>query len=650
MKINHRAARFGLAALIVAALTIGVGTPAQAVSNGVTPLSVLPSQIVSGTAPTTGGPLASSSAVRMAQVYKFLTAPSTVAALKAQSAGTATKTETDLIAAAARNVKIPTGLGGLTKVAGAAGVAYTGYEVGTWIGSNAAGQITTELWGVDANDLVCQAATPGAGQGFLSFFSGQNCAAFNARADQPVNTDVVPASADFAIKACRVDEPSACLQITGTSSHTTSGPGSEWGNGVDASYRIPQVCFQGGGGSWLGRGGFDILLKSGSIQQATSGYPASGAWWAADFGDNAPSCGSALGWPHKNGPVDQIVGLRGSDAKTWETPAPAAPANPDRYISCDVTGTGPSGFISTAGAMFKETDEDWSKSVPACGALPAGSLPTGTKLVLHTVGGADQVLWSHDTPPETVADLGGKYKTCLTTVCQLILEKNGVSCFDGADCTGWFADSQTSSSTNTYTCKYAGQAVALTECTVYKPSWEQAAQVDGKTLADPVTGEAMPNSANPKEQAATPTPSRDSQVMAPTVPESRTQCFAGAISLNPLDWVVVPLKCTFMPRQSVVDATRAKIATATAASPAGQLQAAMGGWAFTAPSGCGGLRMHVDFPIAPFDMVVGQACPGDPLRPVANVVQWGVGATLVVLGVISIRNSIAGVAAYRGGS
>lgn len=629
---NHRRLLAGaLATGLVFALTLGVVEPAAAASP-VTPLSVLPSQIVRGTAPTSGGPLADASAVRMAQLYKFLTSPATVSALKSQAAGTATKTETDLIAAAAKNVKIPTGVGTLVKGAGAAGVAYTGWQVGTFMGAGAAGGITQTLWGVDANSLVCSAAT-GTGQGFLSFFSGQKCADFNAANGLQVNTDAKTGLTMPASCATTGTYKGWCVNLTGRGTflgddtfclQMTAPGGLENGRIYDVAY-----SFQ------YGPKASDATTSSARLQAGSERWICEGKSGALTAAERFTPGGTE---------TLRAVGM-GALGEAPLSPVQNGTGNPSRWLECTTTGSKGS-TVTGRGGSYTETDADWNGAVPKdCGTLPAGELPTGTKIDLVTDGADKRTLLDQPTPAKTVEELGGQFSSCLQTVCQLILEKNGISCFDGADCTGWFADSSTGTSTNAYTCKYAGQAVALTECTVYKPSWEPDALLSGQVLADPVTGQAKPNSTNPGEQAATPTPGTDT--LDPTVSDDRIRCFPNGFTLNPLDWVLAPLKCAFSPRESVVKATQAKVAAAAAATPAGQMQTAVAGWDLDVPDGCSGFIIDVAFLGPPFSLA--SACPGTMLAPIAEWARIFCGLATVVAGFVSIRNSVAGVASFRGG-
>ena len=518
----------------------------------------------------------------MAQVYKFLLSPETVAALKSQSAGTATKTETDLIAAAARNVKIPTGVGTLVKGAGAAGVAYTGWQVGTFMGAGAAGGITQTLWGVDANNLVCSAAT-GTAQGFLSFFAGQKCADFNAAQGLVINAD-------------------AKSGLSMGPSCPTSGAMAGWcgalGAKVDLGAQGATWCMHvtKTGGTPTGYSSVDYAYKWGPADWQYSS--ASGNLRENDSRWECAAKAGAITVAISTSATETLYGFRlGNEGGQAFSPVQNTSGNPSRWLECTTTGSKGT-TVAGRGGSFTETDADWNGAVPKdCGTLPAGEVPTGTKVDLVTDGADKRTLLDQPVPAKTVDEMTGKYQTCLQTVCQLILEKNGVSCFDGADCTGWFADAATGTSTNTYTCKYAGQAVDLGECTVYKPSWEPDAIASGQLLADPVTGTPQKNSPNPTEQAAGPVKGADAGAFGTPVqdPSKARECFpTGWGVLNPLNWVLQPAKCAlewaFVPRASAMDDAFGQMSAGTARTALGGIGGLLAGFGSlsVAQGGCQG--------------------------------------------------------------
>lgn len=647
MSVRFLKALVSAAALVTPFLLVGIaGTdPALAAVSPVTPLSVLPSQVVSGTSAAT---TADASIVRMAQIYKFLTAPTTVAALKAQSAGTATAAQTAEIASAASASRIPLALGGLAKGAGAVGVAYTGYKIGTGIGATQAGKITTALYGVDANELVCEQAGAGSvGQGLLSFFSGQQCADFNATKDQPLNTDVKSGAAKG--KIC--DSAGWCIEMTGvTYNRQVSSGGSVWAGG-DGNYKIPVRCA-------IEDPRFDLehltlILASGATQPANA-QPGQGRWGNAEFEDQNDSCTpstatkfeKAWGWPNQaNGP-DEIVAFKMGDQTA---PITAAPADPDRFISCNITDSN-GGQAIAQGGTFKETDSDWNAAIPECPTLDAGLLPVKTELILHTVGGADQTLWSHDLGQDQ-RDALEKNKDCLTTVCQLILEKDGKSCFDSTDlCTGWYADPHKE---DTYTCRYNGAQVELTECNVYRPSWEPDQVAQGVKYADPVTAEPRPASPNTQEQEAV-SPSAGTGVANQPADQGKN-CFpSGWGVLNPLEWVQKPVQCAFtwafVPKTSAITTAQNTVATNVANSGIGSLTTALAGFGVIGigDGGCSGIPIDFKMYTLEVDSHLLAACHGDPLEAVAASTHTILTAVITSAAILASLRYVAVIFGYSG--
>ena len=659
--LRHTAATLALAVplALVASLVLTVGAPTAAVAAVAppTPIAGLPSQIVGGTKAAT---TADAQAVRMAQVYKFLASPATMDALRAQRAGTATPAQTQQIAqASASSPKTIGGYGGLTKGLGGATSAFSNYSLGTFIGSTIAGEITTKLWGVDANSLVCGVGGGGgAAQTITSFFAGQDCTAFNAAKEQPINTDV---SGDMTSgSACFAD--GACFQIVGTASWMPSTRTSAWNRLADGTYPQditprPALCLKQVSGPAGKLSLLNYHLADGSFSQANYGAYRTTLAPSGENGCGGTDLGHNRSIP-RSAPagftLDQVVGI--SVPQGPVIPVGKGSANPNRYISCDVTWQG--GYRSEPGPMFTEADTDWTGSIPSCPTTPAEFIPLRTTLTLHTVGGADQVLSDMATPQETVDAFSGQYKHCLTTVCTTELEKNGVSCFDGADCQNW--KEQVDQGSSTYTCRYGGVAVALSECNVYAPTWQPEAQRTGLVYADPITGKPAPNSPDPKEQGASPVQGTDRGTFGTPVqdPAGPRQCFpTGWGVFNPLEWVQRPVMCAlewaFVPTPAALTANTAKVDRAVATSGLGTITAnvtQLG--AIPIPgNGCGGipLKFTLGGPQGvKVDTSLLNACPGTTLAPIAAVAHTILVGLITTLSFLSILRYVATIFGFSG--
>lgn len=204
----------------------------------------------------------------------------------------------------------------------------------------------------------------------------------------------------------------------------------------------------------------------------------------------------------------------------------------------------------------------------------------------------------------------------------LVLERviNGTttSCMTWeADCGNWWTETSQGTVTDTYKCTYGGAAVALTECGPYRYTFD--APTSTPTIWDPTT-------ATPQPWPSTPMPQPGSSLGNTTGGGS---CGA-SWSWNPVDWVLNPLKCAFIPSQAKVAAATAQVQAQWATTGPSRMAAAISGLTFNAPgSGCGGIV--IDIPWFGHDLGAHRilnACAGDPLAPVATGVS-------VVLGILA---------------
>lgn len=665
-------ARFAVALAIVAASSVAVvvGTPSTAsAASLVTPVEGLPSSIATGAgyAVTDAGKLGNANVAAMAWIYKLATTPELQAALKSQSAGTATKTETDLIADAATKIKLPVAFGALSKVAGPATVAYTGYQIGGQIGAPIAGKVTMALWGEDANNLVCSVGNPGGvGQSLISFFAHQDCAKFNAAGDQQINTDAIAGlqagtltvnghkwtmdGSSYGTQRGRNIFGGYCIGTDQGSSGYDSGPTViyQMPNGKYASSSVDAIDIPAGypgecGGTPTGSSGAHIFTSEviGLYQRAGLDYPTGDT--AADYVKQfTPKC-----WIASTDGVD--VTDHGCSALSGETDITQGTADPDRSVSCDVTSTDGHTY-STSGGTFRESESDWTQAIPACPSLDAGQLPANTTLTLHTVGGADKTLWTHDLDPEVTKAYTGKFANCLSTVCQTLLEKaDGQSCFDGnqTQCAGWFTDPN---KTDDYKCTYGGVDVGLDECKVYGPSFEPDRSTDTGTYGDPYTGKAAVASPVASESTAA-DPSDDTQIQkSPALDpdDSTAKCFASTFgTFNPLIWVERPVQCAmswaFIPPANTLTSLQTKIAQQAEDTMPGKLASTVGALSLSPPAdGCDGIavpsidvgQMHLS------GIHLLSACPGEALAPVAGVAKVIGGFAFIALGILALTRIV----------
>ncbi len=243
----------------------------------------------------------------------------------------------------------------------------------------------------------------------------------------------------------------------------------------------------------------------------------------------------------------------------------------------------------------------------------------------------------------------------------LVLEKtvNGVtdSCNTwAANCSDWWAQTsngtQTTTSTGTYRCTFGGDTVTLSECGPYRHTFDT--QTETPTITDPATGTEKPWS-------ATPSPGNSLDPGAGLDPGG--QCFADgwASVQNPIDWVLVPVKCAlvwaFVPRTSVMTQTQAAIADAWAPTIVGKLPTVVQSAIVIPDGGTGCSGPVVDIPIHLGDVNIDYH--GYPLsacaEPMATLAGWArlIGAAVLIwftgLGIIRRASAVVNAPGVGGG-
>jgi hypothetical protein len=143
--------------------------------------------------------------------------------------------------------------------------------------------------------------------------------------------------------------------------------------------------------------------------------------------------------------------------------------NPSRRFRCRVTGSDGAVYESLSRAF----DDDGLRSdtvmpVPDCGKKATGIPDT----VMPTRVDVDEVGGPVDLPliNKPIGRPSQDTFTCSIGGCLLDLVHNGISCFTSGDCAGWFADVQKGD--KTYACRFGGASVAMKECAVYRHSFD----------------------------------------------------------------------------------------------------------------------------------------------------------------------------------
>ncbi|MDQ4213303.1 hypothetical protein [Microbacterium capsulatum] len=249
--------------------------------------------------------------------------------------------------------------------------------------------------------------------------------------------------------------------------------------------------------------------------------------------------------------------------------------------------------------------------------------------------------------PQVIRDWQRTYQPGNGTLLKLDLIKQGVgSCLvNPLSCAGWYSDPNKST---LYQCTYGGQVLDLSECYYYSRLFEPNAIATG-------TAYPQPGASNP---ASAPTATTSPQMTLepgtqPGNPEANRNCWAGAISWNPVDWVFVPIKCAlewaFVPRASQVENVKGNISRAWEASSMGQLLASVGsmGAIFSTSSGCSGLPFGFDAFGVSFHGRLFEAC-SEPWAGVAAVVRGILTGVIALGGFLAVIRYGAGVFGFVG--
>jgi hypothetical protein len=280
-------------------------------------------------------------------------------------------------------------------------------------------------------------------------------------------------------------------------------------------------------------------------------------------------------------------------------------ANPQRTPDCKLTWPG-GGTTTASGAKYTEVGGLPLHSIEsACqqafvskpGAGP-GLLPTEIQIgSTNDESGARTELATSPVPDFTESERKGL--TPGTTAGGLVLQKVAgatvSSCMTWSiDCSGWWEETdEGTSTTSPYRCLYNGSAVSLVECGIYRHTFDTQTQTP--TITDPVTGEEVGWSAQP---------STGNSINPGTGPGTAgspaDQCFATgwAAVANPIDWVLVPIKCAlvwaFVPRVAVVEETVTGLGQAAGdVASVDPLIALMG--TLPASNGCDGIPIDITF-------------------------------------------------------
>lgn len=236
----------------------------------------------------------------------------------------------------------------------------------------------------------------------------------------------------------------------------------------------------------------------------------------------------------------------------------------------------------------------------------------------------------------------------------LVLEKivgvDAGSCMTwAADCSEWWEQTDEGTTTGTYRCTFGGEVIPLVECGPYRHTFDE--MTDTPTITNPATGaeegwSSQPNTSNSINPGAGPgtgsTPS--------------DKCFANgwAAVANPLDWVLVPVKCAlvwaFVPRASEVEAAQGRIEAARDETIVGTVGTALAGLgaAFDAGVGCGGLPVHIEgFGVTLVHAQLLASCE-EPAAGIAATVRTVLTIAIIIGGILAMIRYLGALFGFQG--
>ena len=321
-------------------------------------------------------------------------------------------------------------------------------------------------------------------------------------------------------------------------------------------------------------------------------------------------------------------------------------ADPLRTPSCTITwmdGTSTTG----AGTAYRET-AGLPMTAPGMGCKSAWDakpgagrevMPDSIGIDSTTEGGAKTQIATQDVPsfsPEQQKALDPSLGNGRGLVLEKTVDGGLQSCNTWeADCSGWWTETSDGTVPGAYRCTFGGNPVGLTECGPYRHTFDTRSSTP--TITDPVTGQPVPwsgTATNPGTVAGGVT--------------GGGACGA-AWSWNPVDWVLNPLKCAFIPSHASVAQAQSHLENRWQSTAVGSLSSALASWSFVAPaSGCNGINVPISqlgHGIQDFQIL--NACPGEPLQPLASLSNVVIGISAVLTAIYAVTASIGGIVGAR---
>lgn len=225
-----------------------------------------------------------------------------------------------------------------------------------------------------------------------------------------------------------------------------------------------------------------------------------------------------------------------------------------------VTCRKPDGTTLTITSNTTDTDKI---VVPSCGAASPGSIPSDVTFAAGLPGAEQTVghLPLGADPRTQYPDCFGADGAYLNT-CRVKVWLNGVPCVNGmTGCYDPDTYGQDHPGSN-YECKWGSYVVRWTDCAPLRHHYGTTPETQTKTVTDVDTTTGQPK-VDPVPGVGTepgtttwtdvlppcfvdvcepPVPPTEPVVKSPRTPEDQASCM-GAVSFNPVSWVLVPIKC-----------------------------------------------------------------------------------------------------------
>jgi hypothetical protein len=518
-----------------------------------------------------------------------------------------------------------------------------GASVG-WFYRSELGAAVGGIFGVDTSDAYCSDRDQfGNLQKATDFITGIDCDAWAVDQAFDANAGVTAKPAGWALYpagyACDSDDMATCYntftfnpEVTkvGKNSYTvTAGKKTEDG-AVIANY----WCKPPTGALKYNYSQFPINTAGNPGGKATFGVDCGtdGQLYALFINGSGVSASQTPETVYTNNP-NRHRGFWFSDLSPNYTPGSSD--NPDRSFVCTYT-LADGKTVEKESTTFKETEDNVPS--PVCPAVdPNEGNPVKNVAVDEVNKDTKQKQRVYeDSTTDEYQKWWGAYPECREGACALDLVQKSTqrSCFYDAKsaeaCEDWMIDPN---KTDHYQCYYGGHKVDLTECYVYGDTLKPEKVLDGTAYSDPATGESTSGQSSPN--AAQKTLGRSW-----TDPQDFRGCLdRGWSKANPVEWVLIPMQCAlqwgFAPSQQTIATTNNAIQNSWAGKPPGAIANAVSGWSVSAPTGCA-----IPVNVMGSHLELANACPGQPLAPVAALSKIATTAVVAVLCFFACRRIV----------